>query len=315
MRAFSLRFPVKNLDPGFWAAIASSFIWGALPLYWNILKDLSPYLILCHRIVWSFVFLLPLVVFTRRLGEVRKALKDARLLRTLFCSSLILGVNWLVFIWAVNNGMVLETSFGAFITPLLVFSFGVVVFHDGVSRLQLLSVLIAAFGVTFEVIFKGTLPWVALSLAGLFGTYGFLRKLEPVESLPGLLLETLILFPFALAFIVWSDCNTETAAWGADFSETLILMGTGVITSVPLILYGYGARHIPFSTLGILQYISPSCTFLIGLLVFQEDVGFARAVAFAVIWAALALYTFDSLRHRRVRKTEIVVKPGRTKGD
>lgn len=286
----------RSVDPGFWATLASSCIWGALPLYWKTFQDVSPYLVLCHRIFWSCVFLLPLVIVSHRMKEVVKAVKDAGVLRTLFCSSIILAANWGIFIWAVNNGKVLESSLGYYINPLLNICMGVLLFRDRPSRMRTIAILIAFLGVGFEVIYNGVVPWVALSLALLFSAYGLLRKLAPVESLPGLFLETVVLCPFALAFILWNTQAMGPEAWGADAFQLALLMGTGAITSIPLILFSYGARHIPFTTLGILQYISPTCTFLIGLFVFKEDFAFGRMVSFSAIWLALTIYTFDSLR-------------------
>ncbi|MDL2210783.1 EamA family transporter RarD [Desulfovibrio sp. OttesenSCG-928-O18] len=296
MRAQRFISYARSVDPGFWATLASSLIWGTLPLYWKLLQGISPYLVLCHRIVWSCVFLLPLVIVSHRMKEVVKAAKNAKVLRGLFCSSIILATNWGIFIWAVNNGKVLESSLGYYINPLLNICMGVLLFRDRPSRMRMVAIAIAFMGVGFEVIYNGVVPWVALSLALLFSAYGLLRKLAPVESLPGLFLETVILCPFALAFVLWNAQVMGPAAWGTDTAQMLLLMGTGVITSVPLILFSYGARHIPFTTLGILQYISPTMTFLFGLFVFKEEFAFGRAVSFSAIWLALTIYTVDSLR-------------------
>lgn len=287
---------LRKIDSGLWAALWSSLLWGTLPLYWRLLDTVSPYLILCHRVVWSCLFLLPLVVLTHRTKEVVKAAQNAKVLCGLFCSSIILAANWGIFIWAVNNGRVLETSLGYYINPLLNISMGVILFRDRPSRLRVAAIALAFLGVAFEVAYNGVVPWVALSLALLFSSYGLLRKLAPVESLPALFLETFILFPFALAFVLWNMKLSGVAAWGADLPEALLLMGTGVVTSVPLILFTYGARHIPFTTLGILQYIAPTCSFLLGLFVFKEEFLLGRAVSFSAIWLALTIYTLDSFR-------------------
>lgn len=289
---------VRKLDAGFWAVLGSSIIWGNMPLYWRLLYDASPWIILCHRIVWSCVFLLPLAVLSHRLHEVVRAAKDRKTLCCLLCSSVCLAANWGVFIWAVNNGMILETSLGYFINPLFNICVGVLVFRDRPGRLQTVAICIAFAGVAFEVFYSGVFPWVALSLAVLFSAYGVLRKIAPVESLPGLILETFLLLPAALCFIFWSDAQTGIA-WGSNVSQTALLMGTGVLTSVPLILFAYGARHIPLTTLGILQYLAPTCTFLIGLFVFNEEFAVARMASFAAIWLALILYTLDSVRNLR----------------
>ncbi|CAK7070701.1 MAG: Protein RarD [Desulfovibrio sp.] len=299
MRAPSLLTAARKLDAGLWAALGSSLLWGTLPLYWYLLRDVSPYLILGHRIVWSCLFLFPLIVITRRMKEVVSAGKDAKTLRGLFCSSIVLAGNWGLFIWAVNNGRVLETSLGYYICPLITICFGIIIFRDRPTRTQGIAIILAFIGVTAEVLINGVLPVAGLAMGSLFSVYAVLRKLAPVESLPGLALETLILCPFALAFIIWTGCNTPVAAWGKDTSQVLLLMGTGVATSVPLILYAYGARHLPFTTLGILQYISPTCSFLLGIFVFHEAFTVGRAVSFVAVWTALAIYTVGSFRARK----------------
>lgn len=304
MRAIRLPAFVRKTDPGLLAALGSSIIWGALPLYWNLLRDVSPYLILCHRILWSCAFLLPLVLFSRRTGEVLQAAGSSKARRVLFCSSMILGVNWLVFIWAVINGRVLETSLGYYINPLITICMGVLLFRDRPSRAQMIAVCIAGAGVSGEVVISGVVPWVSLVLAVLFAAYALLRKLAPVESLPGLMLETLMLCPFALAYIFWSAGN-GVAAWGENVQTFLLLAGTGAVTSTPLILYAYGARHISFTTLGILHYIAPTCSFLIGVFVFEETFTVGRAVSFIAIWTALAIYTADSLRSFALRSKKM----------
>lgn len=309
MRAIRLPDSIRNLDSGFWAAIGSSCMWGMLPLYWKLLIDVPPYLILSHRVFWSFVFLLPLVVLSGRTREVARAAKNVKTMLGLCGSSVFLACNWLTYIWAVNNGHILETSLGYYISPLLTICMGVAFFRDRPSRARWVAIAVAAAGVTGEVLINGTAPWISLALAVSFAVYALLRKLAPVESLPGLMLETLILSPFALGFILWVGTNPEAAAWGASNLESALLMGAGVITSVPLILYAYGARHLPFTTLGILQYISPSCSFMIGLFLFGEPITLGRAVSFTAIWIALALYTADSLRTRPPRARELTVKP------
>ncbi len=288
--------PVGGGDPGIWAALASSLIWGTLPLYWHLLREVSPFLILCHRVVWSCLFLFPLVAATHRMQEVVKAARNAKTLRSLFCSSLILATNWGIYIWAVNNGRVVEASLGYFISPLITICLGVLVFRDRPGRTRWIAILLAAVGVLAEVVINGSVPWAGLGLSACFSTYGLLRKLGPVESLPGLALETVIICPFAVAFIVWTHYAIGTAAWGTDLAQVLLLAGTGIVTSTPLVLYAYGARHLPFTTLGVLQYVSPLLAALIGLFVFGEALTTGRIVSFSFIWLSLVIYTTDSIR-------------------
>lgn len=315
MRAPAFFSSARRVEPGVWATLASGAIWGTLPLYWYLLRDFSPVFLLCHRIVWSCLFLFPLVMATHRMGEVVKAAKNAKLLRLLFCSSVILGGNWGLFIWAVTHGRVVETSLGYFISPLITICIGVIVFRDRPSPSKWFAIALAFAGVAAEIVINGAVPWVGLALGGMFSVYVLLRKLEPVESLPGLALETLILCPFALAFIVWIHFAEGVPLLGSTLPEGLLLAGTGVVTSVPLVLYGYGARHLPFTTLGLLQYLSPLITGCIGLFVFMEPLLPGRMVSFIAIWAALAIYTTDSIRsHRRpMQRDGITVAPGRSR--
>lgn len=300
MRVSPLHAGGRQLDAGLMAALGSSLIWGTLPLYWYLLRDVSPYLILGHRIVWSCAFLFPLLLCFRRMREVVDAAKNAKTVRGLFCSSILLAGNWGLFIWAVNNGRVLETSLGYYICPLITICMGMLVFRDRPTRTQSAAIVLAFAGVGAEVVVGDVFPVVGVTIAFLFSMYAVLRKLAPVASLPGLALETLILFPFALAFIFWSDYNLPVAAWGATTAQALLLAGTGVVTSIPLILYAYGARHLPFTTLGILQYISPTLSFMLGVFVFHETFTFGRAISFTAVWTALAIYTVGSFRSRKI---------------
>lgn len=315
MRAPAFFSFVRRVDPGIWATLGSGVLWGTLPLYWYLLRDRPPTFLLCQRIVWSCLFLFPLVIATRRMREVVNAAKDFRLLRTLFCSSVILGTNWGLYIWAVNNGRVVETSLGYFISPLITICLGVVVFHDKPSRLKWFAIIAAFAGVTAEIIINGAVPRVGLALGGLFSVYALLRKLARIESLPGLALETLLLSPFALAFIIWMYFSEGLPPLGANLREGLLLAGTGIATSAPLVLYAYGARHLPFTTLGLLQYLSPLLTCLLGLFVFMEPLLPGRMVSFAVIWVALAVYTVDSIRgrSRSIGRDGMRVTAGRSK--
>ena len=285
-----------KVDLGIWAALGSAVLWGALPLYWSLLRDVSPVVIVCQRIIWSLVFLLPLVILTGRMGELAKALRDARILRAFFCSSLIIAMNWGLYIWAVNTGRVVEASLGYFISPLITICMGVALFRDRPSRARWAAIILAASGIIAEICINGAVPWSGLGISATFSTYALLRKLEPVESLPGLTLEMVILFPFALAFALWQHYASGPAIWGGNLRETLLLMGTGVVTSVPLILYAYGARHLSFMTLGILQYLAPTLTALIGFFIFMEPATSGRLVSLTVIVAALVIYTADSFR-------------------
>lgn len=293
---FSFFRSARRFDPGICAALASSLMWGALPLYWHLLEEVPPFFILCQRIVWSCVFLFPLVVLTNRLAEVTRAARSLKTLGAFTCSSFVLAVNWGVYIWAVNNGKVVEASLGYFICPLINVCLGVLFFRDRPGPVRLAAIAIAFCGIFTEMILNGSLPWVGLVLSLSFSSYALLRKLEPVESLPGLMLETAILCPFALICIFWFRHSGMPFTVDIGAAHLALLIGSGVVTSTPLILYGYGARHLPFTTLGLLQYVSPLMTACLGIFFFHESVSTGRVISLMSIWLALVVYTVDSLR-------------------
>ncbi len=284
---------------GMLAASGAFLLWGLLPLYWKLLGGVSSAEILCHRIVWSAVFVGLLVVFTRRWKEVREAMRSRRTLCLMLCSGTLIGVNWWLYIWAVNNGHVLETSLGYYITPLVNMVLGVLVFHDRLRPIQFLAIGLAAAGVVYRLVLLGQLPWVALTLAFSFALYGLLRKVAQVESIPGLMFETLVLMPVVLVWLLSLHLRGEGAFGHAGVQTSLLLIGGGVVSSLPLMCFAYGARRIPFTTLGILQYIAPSIAFLLGVFFFREPFETPHLISFLCIWSALVLYTGEGLWHTR----------------
>lgn len=286
---------------GLLAALAAFALWGLLPLYWKQLAQVPPFEILCHRILWSFAFLLPVVLLTGRWGEVVAAVRDRGTLIRVTCSGLLVGFNWYLYIWAVNTGHVLETSLGYYINPLMNVALGCVFLRERPSRLQVAAICLAAFGVLWMVAGYGRFPWVALTLAGSFSLYGFMRKTVRVESIPGLFIETSILTPFVLFWLVRLHMEGSGAFSTLGTTTDLFLMGAGVATSTPLIWFAFGARILRLTTLGVLQYLAPTLAFLLGVFVFHEPMTPAHFVTFGCIWGALALYTIEGWRalHRR----------------
>ena len=285
------------------AAAAAAFgIWGLMPLYWRLLGDVPPLEVICHRGLWSFVCLLPFVLLTGRLPEVRAAFAPRSLL-LLVCTTALLSVNWLIFVWAVNAGQVLETSLGNFINPLCNMLCGAVFFRDRLRPLQGVAVALAVIGVGIRVLSLGYVPWVALSLAGTFSLYGMLRKIVTVESVPGMFIENAIFLPFSLSLIAWFSSRGELVFGSGNSSATLLLLGAGIATSVPMGLFAYGARHLTLTTLGLLHYVVPTFSFILGIFVFNEEFTMSYFVTFVFIWAALAVYTVDGLKaYRRISK-------------
>ncbi len=285
----------EETSKGIWAATAAFSIWGILPLYWKQLAAVLPLEVICHRGVWSFLMVLPFAVLTGRMTETRGALQP-RSLGLLFCSSSVLAANWLIFIWAVNNGQILETSLGNYINPLFNMLCGMLFFRDRPSRLQWCAILLAVFGVSVRIVSLGHLPWVALGLPCTFCVYGVLRKIVKVEAVPGMLVETGLFAPFALGGIAYFAAAGHSAFGPANSFESALLVGGGLVTSIPMSFFAYGARHLKLTTLGVLHYIVPSASFLIGVFIYDEPFTRGHALTFGCIWLALCLYTVDIWR-------------------
>lgn len=295
----SASVPSTTSRQGLLAALGAFFIWGMLPLYWHQLDAVSSFEILCHRILWSFVFLLPVVVLTGRWNEVRSAVLDRKTLLRITCSGLLVACNWYLYIWAVNSGRVIETSLGYYINPLMNAAIGCLFLRERPSRVQGAALGLATCGVLWMVIGYGKFPWVALTLAISFSLYGFMRKTVRVESIPGLFIETTILAPFVGGWLGWLWYRGEGAFTTMGMQVDLLLMGAGIATSVPLIWFAFAARNLRLTTLGILQYVAPTLAFLQGVFLFHEPLTTAHFVTFGCIWGALAIYTFDSWRNLR----------------
>lgn len=284
---------------GLLAALGAFALWGLLPLYWKLLAAVPSLEILAHRIVWSFLFLLPLVFFTGRWREVRVAVSDRTTLLRVMGSSLLIGGNWFLYIWAVNDGRVLETSLGYYINPLMNVLFGYLFFRERPTRVQWMAIGLAAAGVLWMLASYGQLPWVSLTLAISFSCYGYMRKTVRVESVPGLFMETALLVPFVLAWLVHLHMNGGGSLGAQSRTVDLLLAGAGIATSVPLVWFAYAARHLRLTTLGLLQYLAPSIAFALGVFVFHEPVTPSHLVTFGCIWVALGLYTAEGIRLSR----------------
>jgi chloramphenicol-sensitive protein RarD len=286
----------KATRRGFAAALGAFAIWGVFPLYLRPLAHVSPMQIMAHRIVWSFLLVFAWLAWRGDLAAVRTALRDRPVRMLLATSSVMISINWLTYLWAVANGHVIDASLGYFINPLLNVVLGVMLLRERLNRPQWIAVGLAGLGVAYMTLVTGRLPWIALVLAASFGLYGLIRKLVKVEAVPGLAIETLLLVPFATAFLLWAEW-TGVGALGHDSTLTnLLLLGTGIATAVPLALFAVGSRLLPLSTLGVVQYVGPTIQFLVGVFVFHEPFTHARVVGFSCIWVALAIYMIDGLR-------------------
>jgi chloramphenicol-sensitive protein RarD len=271
-------------------------IWGLAPVYYKALQHLPAMEILMHRVVWSFVMLAPLVVAGRWSQAFRQSLANRRLALVLAGTAILVSSNWFVFIWAINNGQILQTSLGYFINPLVNMFLGRLFLGERLRSAQKVAVMLAGAGVAYLSFFYGAFPHIALFLAFTFGAYGLIRKTMPVGALVGLAAETLFLSVPALIYLV----DQGLAGSGAFFKQgpkvDCLLMGTAFITALPLLLFTLGARRIQLTTLGFLQYIGPSITFVLAVAVYREPVGLGQWVTFALIWTALAINSVDSIR-------------------
>ncbi len=279
------------------AITAGTFVlWGVVPVYWHLLKQVPSAQIIAHRIIWSTLLVVAWLLFSSGLGWLRAIAAQPRALWMLALSSIAIAFNWGLYIWAVNAGHVIETSLGYFINPLVNVLLGVLVLHERLRRIQWLAVACAALGVAWLTIDAGTPPWIALGLASSFGLYGLLRKLVAVDAVGGLGLESLYLFLPALGFALWSESGHGggfISGWGWG-NDALLVLG-GVVTAVPLIGFAYGVKRIPLSLVGLLQYIAPTLQLLLGVLFFHEPFDGGRALGFAAIWLGLLLYAGEGM--------------------
>lgn len=274
-------------------------LWGLFPLYWPLLEPAAPLEILAHRIVWSLLFLAALVWLRRRYATVRAALLDRRTRIALVIASLVIGLNWFLFIWAVNNNHVVETSLGYFINPLVSVAMGVAVFGERLRRLQWAAIVIAVAGVLWLTVEYGRPPWISIVLALSFGTYGLAKKMANVGAVQSLTVETLVLAPLALGYLVTLQATGTGGLGQHGTAHTLLLVGAGVATALPLLCFGAAATRIPLSMIGMLQYLTPTLQFLIGVFLYGEPMTSARWVGFVLVWLALVVFTAETLNHRR----------------
>lgn len=289
---------MKTDRTGVWLAVAAYGLWGVLPVYWKALQQVSALEILAHRIVWSALFLAGLLSLRGQWARFRDGWNRASLRRYGLAAAL-LAVNWLTYIWAVNAGRIVETSLGYFINPLVSVALGVVVLRERMRWTQAGCVLLAAAAVVGLTLHQGVLPWVALVLAGSFALYGLLKKTAPLPALPGLALETTLLAGPALVGLGLGEAGGRAAFGHAGLGITLLLMLTGVVTALPLLLFAAAAPRVTLTTLGLLQYLAPSVQLVLGVAVYGEPFGRQRAVAFGLIWLALAGYSLEGMWRAR----------------
>jgi chloramphenicol-sensitive protein RarD len=286
------------------AATCCYFLWGLVPIYWKQLAGINAVELIAHRHVWSLVFVLVIATRHGNGAAIRNALATPRSIAVNFLSATLLTANWLIYVWGVNTGHVIECSLGYFLVPLVNVGAGRFVLHEHLRRAQWIAIAFAALGVCWMIFQLGRAPWIALSIAATWGAYGLMRKKSPLGSVAGLTVETLLLAPFAIAFLIWQNHTGEGALGRVGPGLHVLIFSSGVITAIPLLLFAYGARRLRLSTLGLLQYVAPTVQFTLGLLLYHEPFSRERLESFGLIWLGLALYTVDNLvAQRQLRRT------------
>ena len=278
--------------------VAAYSLWGAFPLYWILLEEANPLEIVSHRAVWTLVFCFIVLAATKALKATLVTLKRPMVAAKLFLSSLLVSINWLVYIWATNNEHVVEASLGYYINPLIIIGFGVIFLKEKMRGLQWAAVTIASIGVLILTLDYGRLPWIALALAVSWGSYGLVKKQLGLGALEGLAIETFISSFFYLGYLIYIG-NQGTGQFGQSWRLTLLLMSAGAITAIPLLLFNGSTNRLPFTTIGLLQYITPTLQFCIGVWVLNEDMPTARWIGFLIIWVALMALTLDLIKSSR----------------
>ncbi|GAL07782.1 protein RarD [Photobacterium aphoticum] len=300
----------NSTQRGIILALSAYTLWGIAPIYFKALQHVGPLEILSHRVIWSVLFLAGILAFTRGWHRVKAVLKQPRLLMMLTATALLVGTNWLIFIWAVNNNFMLNASLGYYINPLVNVLLGMLFLGERLRPMQWLAVLLAGGGVMVQLIQFGSLPWIALALATSFGCYGLLRKKVNVDAASGLFLETAILLPLAL-FYVLVLADSPTADWALNpLSTNLLLVAAGIVTTLPLLCFTGAATKLKLSTLGFFQYIGPSLMFLLAITLYGEQFTADKGYTFAFIWGALLIFVLDAVRHhRRITRLQRVTPP------
>ncbi len=284
------------LGPGPLAGLGAFIIWGFFGLYFKLVGFATPLEILSHRIVWSALLTLVLVFALGRRKKLMELISSARTLGLLFVSSLLVAGNWLLYIWAVSQEHALEASLGYYIMPLIMLILGRIFFAEKLNRVQILSVLICFAGVLNLLLVYGDMPWVALALSSLFGFYGVIRKYVPADPVAGLFVECILITPFALIYLIWMAQNGDLAFGHIGQFEDALLIGLGICTTLPLVLFAYAARNMKFSALGLMQYLNPTIQFFVAVMIFGEPFTNAHMVTYALVWTGLGVFTWDNLR-------------------
>lgn len=298
----------KNI--GFIYGLFAFIIWGLLPLYWKLLDQVSALEILVHRIFWCFIFILSLLIFTKKINELKNILINKKLLCLTFLSSIILSLNWFTFIWGVNSGYIVEVSLGYYINPLIVIFMGIIILKEKCSFIEYISLGLAFIGVCIMTFQYGRIPWIALALAFSFAIYGLMKKLVKLEATLALAIETATVTPIALGFIIFKHLQGTGNILSGSILTTLLLIFSGLATGLPLLLFAKGTQKSNLSTIGFLQYIAPTINLFIGVFIFKEAFTYGHLLSFGFIWAALIIYSMSIVINANSMKDTYKKVPG-----
>lgn len=283
------------MNKGILSGIAAYAMWGFFPIYWKLLHDVPALQLLGHRIGWSFLLLMGFIFVTRQWQDFRTSAFNLKVLGIYTVAGVLLSINWLIYVWGVNAGFIVETSLGYFINPLLSVLFGVFFLREKLRPMQWVPIVIAAIGVTYLTVTYGRLPWIALSLAVSFGLYGLVKKLSPLGSVYGLTLETGIVFPIALIYLIFVQVNGTGEFLHDGLTVDLLLIGGGIVTTIPLLMFASAAKQIPLNMIGVLQYFAPTIQFLIGVFIYKEPFDTTRLIGFGIVWLALIIFWVENI--------------------
>jgi len=295
-------------NKGILNAFGAYLIWGLVPVYWKLIKHVPAIQLIGHRIIWSFILLAAVLLVTRKWSELCSLASNRKVLRIYFVAAILVGFNWFIYVWAVNSGYIVEASLGYFINPLFSVLLGVVFLRERLRLVQWLSVGLAATGVLYLTIAFGRPPWIALGLTVTFGLYGLVKKTAPLSSINGLTLESGILFLPGLIFLGYQDWIGQGAFLHTGIGSDLLMAGAGLITTIPLVMFSYAAQRIPLTTIGLMHYITPTCQFFLGVLVYGEAFSRAQALGFGIVWAALVIFCIESFLFFRSQNSEVGIQ-------
>jgi chloramphenicol-sensitive protein RarD len=296
------------MKKGILYGVGAYAFWGFFPIYWKQLHNVSALQLIGHRIVWSFVMLIAIILFTQQWAEFR-ATVNAKILRVYIVAALLIGANWLIYVWAVNANFIVETSLGYFINPLLSVLMGVIFLKERLRVAQWFPVIIAALGVAYLAYVYGSLPIIALSLAFSFSLYGLVKKLSPLGSLYGLTIETGLLFIPALGYLIFEQIRGVGVFLNTGVAPDLLMIGAGLVTTVPLLMFASAARSIPLWAVGLLQYIAPTIQFFLGVFIYKEPFSHNQLIGFGIVWAALIFFLIENYLAKRA-PLEIIPEMG-----